>query len=360
MPSRRTVLAAGAVAVAAASLALLGSAGAGSDVPRAAAAPAADRTLVCANQSKADFPGAFRRGANLVVGPLALMGGRTYTDAETARRFGGNKFPLLVRAGHRVTVRLPASARGYAGLAYGPFPDGKLALRDAYDSIAFVACPRDRTQSTADGARVTFWSGFVMTSRPACVPLDVFADGAATARRVHIELGRRCARAAAPPPLRDCASRAENGMGPPQVTSRPGDVVIGPIAFAGLQRVASRRGLEHFKDRRGYAIKAGAGVLAGVRATVTIGRSAHSWAKLSFAPHVPGKPHRDVAAVRFQACAADEPAFSYDGPVGPVTGFAGGFALKRRGCVPLEVRVAGRPAIGVRVPFGVGRCAQQA
>ena len=192
MRPRTATLGASATVTAAAVVAvvLLSSPGAGSAPLRAL--PAVDKRLECRNQSKADFPGAFTRRTNLVVGPLALMGGRTFTDAATAREFGGNKFPLLVRAGHRVTVSLPAAARRYAGLAYGPFPDGELAIEDAYDAIAFVACPRDRTQSTADGARVTFWSGFVMTTRPACVPLDVFVDGDRTARRVRVALGRRC------------------------------------------------------------------------------------------------------------------------------------------------------------------------
>jgi hypothetical protein len=60
--------------------------------------------------------------------------------------------------------------------------------------------------------------------------------------------------------------------------------------------------------------------------------------------------------VTFAACSADEPAFSYGGPVGLATGFAGGFVVSRRGCVPLEVRVAGRPTVRADVPFGVGRC----
>ena len=347
------VAAAVAIAATAVAAALLASAGTGAPAPRAPAP--VDARLECRTQSTAGFPGAFTRRANLVVGPLALIGGRTFTDAETARRFGGNKFPLLVRAGHTVTVRVPAAARATTGLGYGPFPDGELALADAHDSITFAACPRDRAQSTADGARVTFWSGFVMTSRPACVPLDVFVDREARPRRVRIELGRRCARPVAAP-LRDCGSRAEDGRGPSRTASRPDDVVVGPVTFAGLARVASRRGLEHFRSAHGYQVKAGALVPAGVRATLTIGRGARGWAALSFAPHRPGMPHRDVAAVRFAACAADEPAFSYDGPVGEVTGFAGGFVVQRPGCVPLELRVAGGPAIRARVPFGTGRC----
>ncbi|MBA2636698.1 MAG: hypothetical protein H0U79_00475, partial [Solirubrobacterales bacterium] len=156
-------------------------------------------------------------------------------------------------------------------------------------------------------------------------------------------------------PLRDCRSRAEGG-GPPETASRPGDVVVGPLAFSGLARVASRRGLEHFRDAGVYRIKAGASLRAGVRATLVIARHARRWASLTFAARKLRQVSDGDPAVRFQACRADEPAFGYDGPVGITTGFAGGFILSRRGCVPLEVRVAGRPTVRAVVPFGVGGC----
>ena len=69
-------------------------------------------------------PARTRDRRNRVVGPLALVGGATFTDAATARRFGGNKFPLLVRAGHTVTVSVVPSARRTASLGYGPPPQG--------------------------------------------------------------------------------------------------------------------------------------------------------------------------------------------------------------------------------------------
>ncbi len=103
-------------------------------------------------------------------------------------------------------------------------------------------------------------------------------------------------------------------------------------------------------------VKAGAIVRADTRATTVIGRRARRWVSLSYAT----RRLTDVAdgdpAVRFDACPRDEPAFSYDGPVGPATGFAGGFILSRPGCVPLEVRVGGRRRARANVPFGVGRC----
>ena len=226
-------------------------------------------------------------------------------------------------------------------------------MGDGHHTVTFVACSAGESRSTAGGP-VTFWSGFVMVSEPACVPLDVYIDDEPRPRRVKIELGRRCAKP--PPPLRGCAEHVEGGK-PSTLAPFPGQVAVGPLRFAGLARVASPRAFAINRTGRLYGVKSGVGVPAGVRATLSIARSARSWAALDYAPSEPGKPRRKPgAAVRFEACAADHPAFSYDGPVGPITGFSGGFVLKRPGCVPLEVRVAGQPTVRARVPFGVGRC----
>lgn len=144
----------------------------------------------CAEQSGAVFPGAYTDRRNLVVGPLALVGGATITDVATVREFGGNKFPLLVRAGHTVTVKIPRRARRRAGLAYGPHPQGEVRLRDTHRVVTFVSCSPARSQSSADGP-VTFWSGFVLVGAPTCLPLDVYVD-ARPRRRVGLPLGRRC------------------------------------------------------------------------------------------------------------------------------------------------------------------------
>ena len=159
----------------------------------------------CTTRSEAEFPGGFTSQRNLVVGPLVLIGG-AYTDAATVREFGGNKFPLLVAAGHRVTVRIARPARRLAGLAYGPLPQGrKTTVRDTHRTVTFIACapgkpargynPHGPSASHADRTPVTFWSGFVLTRAPACIPLDVFIDDAPSARRAALPLGRRCGRA---------------------------------------------------------------------------------------------------------------------------------------------------------------------
>lgn len=155
----------------------------------------------CSTRSEANFPGAFTSPDNVVLGPLVLVGG-AFTDANTVREFGGNKFPLLVKAGHTVTVRLVGRARRVAGLAYGPLPQGETRLRDTYESVTFVACRPGKASrrysengpsgSYADDVAVTFWSGFVLTRRPACLPLDVYIDDAPSPRRVGLALGRRC------------------------------------------------------------------------------------------------------------------------------------------------------------------------
>jgi hypothetical protein len=77
----------------------------------------------CSTRSLASFPRAFSDPRNVVVGPLVLDGA-AHTPPNTVRDFGGNKFPVLVRAGHRVTVALSRRALRVAGLGYGPLPDG--------------------------------------------------------------------------------------------------------------------------------------------------------------------------------------------------------------------------------------------
>ena len=144
----------------------------------------------CSTQSGAEFPGAFTSRANLVVGPVVLVGG-AYTDAATVREFGGNKFPVLLQAGHTVTLALAPDAQRIAGLAYGPLPQGETKMGDTYRSVTFVACGPGRSESRGGGFEVTFWSGFVLTRMPACLPLDVSID-AAPPRRAALALGARC------------------------------------------------------------------------------------------------------------------------------------------------------------------------
>jgi hypothetical protein len=149
----------------------------------------------CSTRSEASFPAAFSDPHNVVVGPLVLVGA-VYTAPDTVREVGGNKFPALVRAGHRVTVALSRRTRRVAGLGYGPLPEGvELSPRDGHRVVTFIACGRrEPSGSTADGEPVTFWSGFVLTASPRCVPLEVWVDGEPSPRHTALRMGvPRCA-----------------------------------------------------------------------------------------------------------------------------------------------------------------------
>jgi len=138
----------------------------------------------CSTRSEASFPGAFTDPRNVVVGPLALVGA-AYTDASTVVEFGGNKFPLLVRAGHRATVVVSPETSRVASLGYGPLPEGvELQPRDGHRVVTFIACRAGR-------GPVTFWSGFVITRSPRCVPLDVRVDDDPSPRRAMLRMGVR-------------------------------------------------------------------------------------------------------------------------------------------------------------------------
>jgi hypothetical protein len=158
----------------------------------------------CSRRSEANFPGAFTSRRNLVVGPLVLDGAGGPTPASVVREFGGNKFPVLVKAGHTATVRLPRAVRRFAGLAYGGLgnrllPQGEVRLRDTAHTMTFVACQPGRptqgyrddgpSASYADGEAVTFWSGFVVTRVPVCVPLEVYVDDDPSPRQAVIDMG---------------------------------------------------------------------------------------------------------------------------------------------------------------------------
>jgi hypothetical protein len=158
-----------------------------------AAAPHTGYPATCARQSGASFSRAFASRDNLVAGPLAMVGARRATPADTVAEFGGMKFPLLVRPRHTVTVRIWGLAPGKASLFYAS-GGGVLTerrVRDGHRAITFRPCGPRRAQSDVDGDPVTFWSGFVLVSEPMCVPLRIAVDDRRPRSR-HISLGRSC------------------------------------------------------------------------------------------------------------------------------------------------------------------------
>jgi hypothetical protein len=157
----------------------------------------------CSTRSEGSFINPFSDPGNLIVGPLVLVGaGGT---PEFVREFGGNKFPLLVKPGHRVTIAVPAGAHRGAALAYGPLPQGKVSLADAHRVVTFIACRRGELtagagkrnhgvalggpNAKAGGRPRPFWSGGVLARSPRCVPLLVWINHESAPRRVVLPLG---------------------------------------------------------------------------------------------------------------------------------------------------------------------------
>lgn len=145
-------------------------------------------------------------------------------------------------------------------------------------------------------------------------------------------------------PTRDCRSRIESGRGPLSFPAE-GAVVAGPVAFSGLQRVA--RSLGRPADDGRYFVKAAVTIRAGRRVTISV--PARLVDRIGLAYATTPEP---VPAVRFERCPPATRAFSYDGRVGAVTGFNGGFVLTRPGCYRVEVRVEDGRTHAVRIPFG--------
>jgi hypothetical protein len=155
-------------------------------------------------------------------------------------------------------------------------------------------------------------------------------------------------------PALSCKMRAEGGS-PPSRFARPSDVVVGPVAFAGLKRVADPREFATYENTRTglFSVKAGLSVRAGRVVSISIAPEDRSAARVGFV----GAPARGVPAVRASACDKNEPAFSYKGRVGITTGWAFGFVLTEARCVHVVVRERGRTQPFRRVVgFGIEGC----
>jgi hypothetical protein len=145
-------------------------------------------------------------------------------------------------------------------------------------------------------------------------------------------------------PTRDCRSRIESGRGPLSFDA-PGGVVVGPVAFSGLQRVATSLGRRGPDGR--YFVKAAVTIRAGRPVTISAPARFSDRIGLGYA-----RTPEPVPSVRFEPCPPATRAFSYRGRVGPVTGFNGGFVLTKAGCYRIAVRVEGGRTHPVRIPFG--------
>lgn len=164
---------------------------AGAGTVATAARPSHGRAT-CAHQSSAAFTGAYTSARNLVVGPLVLIEGRVYSSPETVRRFGGQKYPALVAAGHTVKIALSRRARRTNALTYADSVHSTRNLADGLRDVTFHACSRRSAASQADARPVTFWSGSILASAARCLHLKIWIDGSSRARHARIPIGRRC------------------------------------------------------------------------------------------------------------------------------------------------------------------------
>ena len=133
---------------------------------------------------------AWKAARNLVVGPLAMVGAAEVPGTYHPG-FRGNKFPLYVLGGHRVTLSLTPATRGRAGLAYGPLRQGEVGVAEAHRVVTLIACRRGEYSPNlgAPARRATFWAGGVVAHAPRCVPLLIWVDSERAPRRAVIHLG---------------------------------------------------------------------------------------------------------------------------------------------------------------------------
>jgi hypothetical protein len=153
--------------------------------------------------------------------------------------------------------------------------------------------------------------------------------------------------APAPVPTRSCEERIEAGDAPLRFPApQRGRIVAGPLALSGhFPTTSAGLGPRHENGR--FSTKVGALVRAGSPVVLSVPRHVRGTLFVHYARTRHGGP-----AVRLEPCAPSIPAFSYDGRVGPVTGFSGGFEVTRPGCYPLDVRVVGGRSYRVRLPLG--------
>jgi hypothetical protein len=152
-------------------------------------------------------------------------------------------------------------------------------------------------------------------------------------------------------PVVDCSRHVEGGQGPLLPARR--DLLTARIAFSGLRDAAFAPAGRFRPTRRGRWRIWKAGPIVHQSGPVTLVVRHEDRSDLQLLWQGGSGP-----TVTFKPCDQDQPAFSYQGRVGPWTGFSGGFRVRRPGCHRLELRQAGarRPLMRT-LRFGVQRCA---
>lgn len=150
-------------------------------------------------------------------------------------------------------------------------------------------------------------------------------------------------------PTRDCRGRIESGRGPLRFETT-GALVVGPIAFSGLE--ATRPARLARVDGGGYGRKSAVLVRAGHPVVLSVPARYRTRFFVNYTRGTEQLGIGGTSEARLVPCAPGTKAFSYDGRIGRVTGFGGGFTVTRPGCYPLDVRVEGGRSYRARMPLG--------
>jgi hypothetical protein len=148
---------------------------------------------------------------------------------------------------------------------------------------------------------------------------------------------------------RDCRSRGDPSDGSAIRFARAGDVVVGPVSFAGLASAASTTRLDRGDDGR-FGRKVAAKVLWGLPVTVSVVPTDRARLALAYA-----RSNLLTDSIRFEPCPPGTRMFGGNGRLRRVTVFPGGFSFTTRGCYALEV-TAGSRVYRRTVSLGAGRC----
>jgi hypothetical protein len=150
-------------------------------------------------------------------------------------------------------------------------------------------------------------------------------------------LATSAAPAVAAPGTEAVGCRSQSSAGFPRAFAARSSLVVGPLAFVGLHdmREATPENIARFDGWKSPAL-----VRPGHTVTVSIDRTARSFARLRYSHHGERPFARLPHTVRFVACDATHAGSMVDGR--PVTFWSGFFVLRRApACVPVTIRVDG-------------------
>lgn len=255
------------------------------------------------------------RGGRAEIGPVIVLG----TPALRRARPGRVAMEVLVAPGVPVRLRIDGGAR----------------FDRRYAACAPTA-PFDRPEPTLGHRRAVPVE--LDVARRGCVRVTAEVEGGALVSR-WLGIGRRCARSA---PAGGIVAACHHRVEPAVDREQPGITRLGPLGVIAPAAVSTAR------VRPPIVLKFPAVVDAG--AVVTVRVAAPALLRTAGA-------HRGARTVTYIGCPEGEPLFSREqGVVGPATGHAGDLTLPAPGCVALEARTPGRPAMRTRFPVGVARC----